>query len=339
MAFNGFDLSTISDAKFGSTQVQQIYYGSTLIWPTGPTPPHDYSQDYFTIVVTYSGREVNNHPYQLYWYTTDDNHALTISYSTDNGTSWSSVTASSRTMGSSAGNLIGTFNTGDKILFKANNSAYSDGTWNNYFTTDGIGSIDVCGNIMSLLYGDNFINKFILSTDYVFYYFFYSLSIDNSENLILPATTLSKHCYERMFNYWTTNTLQTTVKILPATTLTESCYQNMFSACRDIYTGPELPATTLAKKCYSGMFGSSGLSTAPELPATTLVDSCYASMYSYCSRLNYIKCLATSGINSYNSTYRFTDGVASSGTFVKASGSSWPTGVNGIPSNWTTQNV
>jgi hypothetical protein len=85
------------------------------------------------------------------------------------------------------------------------------------------------------------------------------------------------------------------------------------------------------------MFSScSNLTSAPELPATNLTAACYENMFYNCSRLNYIKCLATTNIDTDN----WVSGVAGSGTFVKnASINNWPTGNNGIPANWTVQDV
>lgn len=97
-----------------------------------------------------------------------------------------------------------------------------------------------------------------------------------------------------------------------------------------------LPSTTLAAFCYASMFaGSTSLTTAPTLPATTLTDTCYSNMFLNCSSLNYIKCLATD-ISAYDCTSSWVDGVAATGTFVKApSMTDWTTGVNGIPTGWT----
>ena len=89
----------------------------------------------------------------------------------------------------------------------------------------------------------------------------------------------------------------------------------------------------------------------PVLPAPTLVLNCYASMFNDCSGLNRVTCLATSGINSDNSTTSWLSGVAARGTFIKAAGVPvegdevqltvglyWPRGENGIPINWTVEN-
>ena len=151
---------------------------------------------------------------------------------------------------------------------------------------------------------------------------------------VLPATSLAEGCYNMMFRGC--SSLQT-APALPATTLANSCYYMMFQDCSNLATVPDvLPATTLAYFCYSGMFKNcTSLTKAPDLPATTLVSNCYNMMFNNCSQLNSIKCLATTNINSNGSTGYWVDGVASSGTFTKASGASWSTGMDGIPTGWT----
>ena len=120
---------------------------------------------------------------------------------------------------------------------------------------------NVKGNIMSLLYGDNFEGQIDLSgKNYTFYRLFYNCKtiVDVSE-LILPATTLASYCYQNMF-YGCTNL--TTAPQLPATTLVSYCYQNMFYGCKSLTTAPELPATTLANSWYYSMF--SGTNVLPD---------------------------------------------------------------------------
>ena len=112
----------------------------------------------------------------------------------------------------------------------------------------------------------------------------------------------------------------------------------MFYGCSSLTSAPELPATTLANYCYSYMFyGCTSLTSAPELPATTLTGGCYSYMFYNCSKLSYIKCLAIYGISTNNSTTNWVYNVNSTGTFIKDSNTTWPTGVNGIPTGWTVQ--
>ena len=99
-------------------------------------------------------------------------------------------------------------------------------------------------------------------------------------------------------------------------------------------SAPELPATTLAAGCYGGMFyGCTGLTEAPELPATTLVDWCYGEMFSGCTNLSSVTCLAENPGSEYCDYWL--SGVAASGTFTKADGVAWPSGVSGIPEGWS----
>ena len=59
-------------------------------------------------------------------------------------------------------------------------------------------------------------------------------------------------------------------------------------------------------------------------------------MFNGCSNLNYIKCLATNKSAS-SCTFYWVNGVASSGTFVKAPDITWASGTSGIPNGWNVQ--
>ena len=152
-------------------------------------------------------------------------------------------------------------------------------------TFSATGNFNVQGNVMSLLYGDNYKGQTDLTgKNYAFYYLFYNnTKVINAKNLSLPATTLVNRCYFCMFMKCTS---LTTSPELPATTLAQSCYNAMFDGCTSLTTAPELPATTLADGCYGYMFrGCTSLTTAPELPATTLAEFCYDYMFNGCTGL------------------------------------------------------
>ena len=174
--------------------------------PVGPTP-HDYSQDYFTIEALTSG---------TFNFTNDNSEDGYLQYSLDDGETWSEEYGSIEDL---------SLNANDKLLIKGNitlDDGASDGNYVSY-----TGDFNVYGNIMSLVYGDNFANQTSLAgKDYIFAYLF-----SNNETL-LSAENL----------------------ILPATTLTDFCYFCMFHGCSSLTTAPELPATTLAESCYYGMF-------------------------------------------------------------------------------------
>ena len=214
-------------------------------------PIHDYSKDYFTIVAKESGTITFKYTsggttdvLTSMSYKKNDSEWVTTQYNPNNG------------------NTINvSVNNGDKVQWKGINNAFD---YHGYFTSDC--HVDVEGNIMSLLYGDNFANKTSLEGRGGAFAGLFSydgnLQIISAENLVLPATTLADYCYENMFSGCTS---LTTAPELPSTTLADYCYQNMFSGCTSLTTAPELPATTLADYCYQNMFsGCTSLSTAPE---------------------------------------------------------------------------
>ena len=266
-----------------------------------------------------------------------------ISYSTDNGATWTRT--ENRNDKQENLSITVDVNKGDKILWKGD--AKTLGFYAND-EVDVIGSFfsstakfDAAGNVMSLIYGDEYKNKITIEKEYTFCFLFCGYNFEktcgivNAKNLSLPATTLASGCYSGMFGGCTN---LVTAPVLPATTLASNCYESMFVGCTNLTTAPVLPATTLASGCYDSMFyGCTSLVTAPTLPATTLADWCYGYMFRGCSSLNYIKCLATD-ISASNCLSNWVNGVASTGTFVKAANmESWTTGTSGIPSGWTTK--
>ena len=92
---------------------------------------------------------------------------------------------------------------------------------------------NVKGNIMSLVYGDNFEGQIDLSgKGSAFAYLLRGcITLQNAENLILPATTLADFCYIDMFRECTS---LLTAPQLPATTLAHGCYSNMFDFCANL---------------------------------------------------------------------------------------------------------
>lgn len=328
-------------------------------------PAPDYSRQYLTFETMVGGLTFQ-------FRNTGSN---SLSYSLDDGETWTVLESSTSTP---------TVAAGSKIMWKGNCISQNGiGSFAESVTSYG-STFKVYGNIMSLVYGDNFQTSTIISENQ-FKNLFSGSIITDAENLVLPSTTLASQCYSAMFYNCTS---LTTAPVLPATTLADYCYNGMFYGCAALTTAPELPATTLATKCYGGMFngctslvtaptlpattlesscyygmfnrctslvnapelpatalaqecydgmfyGCTSLVNAPELPATTLERECYENMFRGCSRLNYIKMLATT--LGYNSLNNWVRNVPTgSGTFVKAASmSSLPSGYNGIPTGWT----
>lgn len=317
----------------------------------------------------------------IVWKVNDASFARAISYKLNNG-QWTSITSTT------AGVSIAV-NEGDILQFKGTNTAYGNASYRNTFSAS-TAYFDAEGNIMSLIYGDNFRGQTNLNASYAFASLFIITRVLHAHNLKLSATKLTNYCYIHMFygstlitpptelpakvlsafcyqNMFGSSTRLIRTPELPATTLAEFCYQNMFLGCTALETACDLPATALTTWCYNSMFQNCpNLIKAPsELPATTMVTDCYRKMFSGCEKLTKvpalpaktlafesyhqmfygctslknITCLATN-ISAQDCTYQWVNGVSSTGTFVKDSNmSSWTTGVNGIPANWTVINA
>ena len=219
----------------------------------------DYSNDYLTFVA------LEDSTFKL--------TSNTVNYSLDDGQTWTAL---------ASGTASPTVTAGNKIMWKGELTPNSSNGIGKFSAT---ANFNVQGNIMSLLFGDDFTNKTDLTgKNYAFYNLFYqNTNIKSAKNLILPATTLVDWCYASMFN-GCTNLVN--APVLPATTLANSCYSRMFNGCTSLTTAPVLPAETLANSCYASMFqGCNKLTTAPELPATTLATECYSYMFSGCRSL------------------------------------------------------
>jgi hypothetical protein len=250
--------------------------------------PYDYSQDYLTFVIKTSGT-FNISPIE----------GKNVYYSLDNGETWVNFLQ---------GGTI-TVSAGDKLMWKGTLSNSKEKYWDKVEVEPSV-HFDAQGNIMSLVYGDNFKGQTDL-TGKALGSVFSDFEVENAKNLILPATTLASNCYNGMFRDCTS---LTTAPELPATTLAEDCYTSMFLGCTSLTTAPELPATTLASNCYNQMFsGCTSLMTAPELPATTLKGNCYAFMFQGCTNLTTAPELPATTLANYCYRYMF-DGCTSMAT-------------------------
>lgn len=272
-----------------------------VIWekqhPVPPTPTNEYfyvedasgAQNTLTIV-----KNTSTAPSVRVYYSTDKTNWVNMGYT--------STTAKTVTIPANG-----------RVYLKATTGAW--GIRNNVdFYVNNIkcdANFNVGGNIMSLLYGDNFENQTVLTENYTFLKLFDTNSTVNSK--IVDASNL----------------------ILPATTLTRGCYYNMFSSNRNLTTAPALPATTLANYCYYGMFADcDSLTTAPVLPATTLVEFCYMGMFFSCNNLNSVTIYAQD-ISATDCLENWMSGVSAQGDFWNLGGATFPSGADGIPTGWT----
>lgn len=172
-----------------------------------------------------------------------NNTSKVIYYSTNDGNTWAQL---GRPTDTSAPIL----NAGEKIIVKCDRR---NGTFdmNHYINFASIDNFKVYGNVMSVVYGDDFRNQTSLS------------------GMPYACMALFMNC---------TNLMDVSNLILPAMELSDGCYFNMFGGCTSITTAPELPALNLKQLSYYYMFN--GCSSLNYIKAMLLSDpSSEASMW------------------------------------------------------------
>lgn len=197
------------------------------------------------------------------------------------------------------------------------------------FSTDAF--VYVSGIAEALLNGENEVLQY--STPYTFKLLFKDqIALREADRLRFEAMSNSENCYQAMFS-GCSNLLS--APELPATTLGYSPYRSMFSGCTSLLKAPStLPAITIGAWAYASMFlGCTSLVNAPELPATKLSEKCYQYMFYGCTSLKTIRCRAK--VTANDATYNWLSGVKTAGTFYGHSEYGWSSGVSGIPTTWT----
>ncbi len=285
------------------------------------------------------------------WYESPDEHIPNVEYSIDGGKTWQPFMRS-ETWGE---NKLVFENVGDKIYVRGINPEGFSISKEHPTKFHISGKVAASGSVMSLIDGKGSSTE--IPSEYCFRLLFEACSLTQAPEL--PATTLTKGCYDAMFNGCTK---LTQAPALPATTLVESCYQMMFAGCEMLQMAPELLSTTLADSCYSGMFyiceslktapalpattlasycysfmfaGCHRLTEAPELPATELKAGCYEAMFLDCPRLNYIKVGVMTLDNDFDATMNWVQEIDGEGVFIFPCGSKYDKhGISEVPDNF-----
>lgn len=233
-------------------------------------------------------------------------------YSRDFGQTWTEYTETITTV----------YN--ENIQFKGELNANGSNGIGTFSTT---GMFNVYGNVMSLIYGDNFANHTTLKANYNFAHLFEGCNrLMDAHELVLPSTTLRPHCYDSMFK--DCNSVSE-IPSLNAMSLAEGCYSYMFYGCKTISPlDPDyLPATTLATNCYSHMFEASGLIVTPYLLAETLVSGCYDYMFANNENMSFVQSnFTTEPGTAYTNNWLYN--VSEYGVFIFNSDAPWAANYN-----------
>ena len=272
-------VKSTQDPSCGYYEPQYRWVVSGYECVSGDTPSTGYSRQYLTTVVESS--EGNNMYFTFSISTSVTTGTVaSVSYSLDNGSTWT-TTYNTNGRGSTLAINTPMLSVGDRVLWKGEGINYR-----NCYLIGNNQKFSLEGNIMSLLYGDNFVGETDLTNHREAFMGLFSVAEDkliNAEHLVLPATTLGYYCYYSMFANCSG---LTKAPELPATIMDECCYTNMFRGCSSLTVAPALPATILGEFCYMYMFhGCTSLTTAPSLPATTMEEACYEGMFNGCTSL------------------------------------------------------
>lgn len=123
-----------------------------------------------------------------------------------------------------------TLNANERMFFKATASYWGDVSSNIYY--DYISStyeFNAGGNIMSLLYGDDFKDKY-LAERATFHSMFIGSKIVSASKLALPENTRTK-CYYNMFK---DSTSLIKAPVLPSSYVSDNAYWQMFKGCTSL---------------------------------------------------------------------------------------------------------
>lgn len=131
-----------------------------------------------------------------------------------------------------------TVSNGERLYLKGEALRYNDSS--KRFTIDSTGTFDISGNILSLLFGDDFIGKenyvFSNSNNYLFSYLFTAAKVISAENMVIDIYNVPAYGLRGLFS--------NSNIVLPPSINCSKCYnnsfQNMFTSCTSLTTAPNL---------------------------------------------------------------------------------------------------
>ena len=199
------DFSNVSELFVAGKEAHDLYINGSKVWEKGgSTPPF----------LTFTAEDANSE-----WSINLDG----LEYSTDGGVNWSDYPRNIR---------MTLANVGDKVGIRTKSDRNAIG-----YTFYLSGRIAASGNIMSLLKNDGDLD-----------------------------TIPSNNCFIGLFEDCIA---LTSAPELPATTLTRNCYQYMFDGCTSLVNPPsELPALSVPFAAYGDMFAGTAITKSPYIRAT-----------------------------------------------------------------------
>lgn len=273
--------------------------------------------------------------------------ASTFSYSTDNGTTWSTFSLSSGQT-----QTIATLASGDTLMMYGTNTTL--GTAYNYgHFFRATGDYEISGELSSLVNGSDVTDTYIASggsrTNTFAQLFSGDTHLVSAENLLISSTALPNNACNSMFRGCTNLVKAPTT--LPSTILGSECYSSMFESCTSLaYPPAELYFTSVQPNSYNRMFCMSRNSkiTTPAMTYTPKMFGNWGSvnpatnnMQMFCGNgsLETIYCYWTNTSGTFGNIANWVNYTDDTNvTFYKRSTQSFASGVNGIKTGWTVVN-
>ena len=166
----------------------------------------------------------------------------------------------------------GSFDTGDTIQLSIkykDEYLNTENTYAAYIKSQWDGNehrAEVSGNIMSMIYGDDFL--LYDSKDKFKFWGEWNYTVSNADNLSMPRIITQKDSCDNMFS----NTPITSLPKLPAKTVPEGCYQWIFGGCQNLtdLSSYKLDAKYVTGNSLVGMFSEcSNLNLPPQFNTLT----------------------------------------------------------------------
>lgn len=265
------------------------------------TVEHDYAREYFTI------KNESDTTNQIYLVAENSGALANISYSTNNGSTWSSVYSATGT-----GGFIANLGVGQKVLVRHSGTMavkVGDTYYANSFRATG--DISVSGNINSLLSMGSF---YPITREYYPSFSFYRLFINGQ-------VVSAKNLY------------------FGSIPLKENAMNSMFRANARLVDVPDLSGISGVERMgmYMAFAGCPIQKGANLRNIRTVGDRGLQSIYENCSYLSEAYAPSVSSWNTSNMN-NWLNGVSATGVVFKPSTLTIPTGLkSGVPTGWTTE--
>lgn len=265
-------------ATIGSNNDPYIYTANGWVIYT-PT----YNDQYLTIESLVDNNEIR-------W--KHDSISRQIYYSLD-GNNWSSA------FSDTSGTLLATLNTGDKLYLKGD---HIKGSHNDRCFFSISGEYNLSGNILSLIYMDDFYEKYSIQSTECFYGTFSDTPIVSAENLVIPINNVPNSGLRKLFSNCKS---LVSADISFISSVEPYGMYDMFSGCTNLkYI--KLPSSTLTLSNYAMWYcfdGCSSLETNIILSVNDVYDYMCANMFYGCTSLKEITINITNQIVSRKESF------------------------------------